>query len=1019
MLARKFGILGKQGKGPPCLGTEPGTMSTGGFVLMQPRGKLTGHHQICLLRKGRERFELVCNPGTVGRFRDGEIQIDAVLISDVIFKNYSKTERATDVQIHEAFGDMPLPEILREILLRGEIELTTAERRVLVDEKRRQILTHIHKYYTDQQGLPHPITRLESALEGVRFIIDPFVPAERQALDLVELFKGTLILKKSEMEGSLSIPHAFLGAAQGIIRKWAEIKREQYTAEACVMEVGIIPGNYESFMSDLQRVTHGEHTFELAGHRAAAPPPPEEHKAKKGAKKGRRVSMATLICLGVPQTGILFGVDNNVWETGPLFRGVSGIPTGIHYFAYRSKATGGAASPSQMSFFYNFAPDEIVVLEWSSLQEHFEFVGKESDQYQRVLVAFRKGEFSRELGPFPTENVPKWVALAKFISPRVIERISPPERTIHPEATDDHSEHDLSCAPDTFMVSPTLFFRQQQIELESQQMMAAATGGAGQDPTATERATLFTEERRAPLEVVLDVARVAVEGLGQLLVELLVAVVDVAMPCCTRGIHTSFLSGAPGGLTQAEPAAPLPPAGHPPAPASLAAVLSEFSAHHGSSEAAPELCMDLTAYLQQRATAGPARGPCMCRHCRHPAAIMHPPGPGPQTTIISPAYYRDPGSRTRTLPSSSDITAHVSPPRLIQAAVTHPALPTATATAPVSAAEVAAPAPAPAPAPGRAAVPYMVRFSPIGSRAPDRPSTGSELLEIIAASYPAPEAAPAIPPAAIPAPPQEEQAGEQESAQNGGGADELLVPSSSSAGAQSLAMVNRERQAMVTAPHGDAQAQPTLASWPQPQPATDLVGEMQAAFVTFLYGQCMQGFVQWKRLVALFCRCDAAVRAKPVLFGAFMEALIGQLEEVSADILDIENDEDEVIPAERGQRALHVSRASGNDARKRGRHEESGGLNFLESCLVDFYETLALSKTESPEGGDPQQVALMRRAKWLRKILTTKFGKHFAERNYADADDEPVIVNLDEVQGESLRERPSEEDSEDGMEPIE
>jgi len=38
-----------------------------------------------------------------------------------------------------------------------------------------------------------------------------------QALELVEKFKGTLVLHKVEMEGTLTIPHALLGPAMGVM----------------------------------------------------------------------------------------------------------------------------------------------------------------------------------------------------------------------------------------------------------------------------------------------------------------------------------------------------------------------------------------------------------------------------------------------------------------------------------------------------------------------------------------------------------------------------------------------------------------------------------------------------------------------------------------------------------------------------------------------------------------------------------------------------------------------------------
>lgn len=45
-----------------------------------------------------------------------------------------------------------------------------------------------------------------------------------------KLIEHGLPIKRAEMEGKLSIPHAQLGASQSIIRKYASIQSENYTS---------------------------------------------------------------------------------------------------------------------------------------------------------------------------------------------------------------------------------------------------------------------------------------------------------------------------------------------------------------------------------------------------------------------------------------------------------------------------------------------------------------------------------------------------------------------------------------------------------------------------------------------------------------------------------------------------------------------------------------------------------------------------------------------------------------------
>ena len=57
-----------------------------------------------------------------------------------------------------------------------------------------------------------------------------------------------------------------------------------------------------------------------------------------------------LLFLGVPE-GTELGIDYNVWETGPRFKGLSGVPCGMHFIYY---STGTFRS----GFFLNIITDD-------------------------------------------------------------------------------------------------------------------------------------------------------------------------------------------------------------------------------------------------------------------------------------------------------------------------------------------------------------------------------------------------------------------------------------------------------------------------------------------------------------------------------------------------------------------------------------------------------------------------------------------------------------------------------------
>lgn len=220
--------------------------------------------QIVRHKIDKQQFEVLVKPETVQKYRDGKLGLSNVLFSDVIFKNHSKAEKAKEAELVSAFGTSNVEDCIKVILEKGEFQLTTAERKSKMDAKRLEIINYIHKYYIDPKlKTPHPITRIESALDSLKFRIEADVPAERQVQDIIKKMVEIIPLKKSEVEGMLQIPHAHLGIATGIVHKWCTVQRENYNSTGCVYTVSLVPGDYDAFIADMTNATKGDFAFDI------------------------------------------------------------------------------------------------------------------------------------------------------------------------------------------------------------------------------------------------------------------------------------------------------------------------------------------------------------------------------------------------------------------------------------------------------------------------------------------------------------------------------------------------------------------------------------------------------------------------------------------------------------------------------------------------------------------------------------------------------------------------------------
>src|SRR5207253_3118575 len=87
-----------------------------------------------------------------------------------------------------------------------ELQLTTEQRRQLIDEKRRQIISIISRNAIDpRSGAPHPPLRIEQALEQIRISIDPYKSAEEQAKQVIEDLRPVLPIKMEQMRIAVKV----------------------------------------------------------------------------------------------------------------------------------------------------------------------------------------------------------------------------------------------------------------------------------------------------------------------------------------------------------------------------------------------------------------------------------------------------------------------------------------------------------------------------------------------------------------------------------------------------------------------------------------------------------------------------------------------------------------------------------------------------------------------------------------------------------------------------------------------
>jgi ribosome maturation protein SDO1 len=217
-------------------------------------------YTIARLTKDNEHFEILVKPDKALDYRTGNTsRITEVLAAEIIFADANKGTKVSEAQMNKAFETTDPLKIADEILKKGTIQLTTEQRRKMVEDTRKQIIDFISRQAVDPKtNLPHPPLRIENAMEQIRYQIDAHRSVEEQAREIVKLLRPILPLKIEQISVAVRITAAYSARAYGSIKSTGEIKQDEWLSDGSWQGVIELPaGAYASFLNKLGDITKG------------------------------------------------------------------------------------------------------------------------------------------------------------------------------------------------------------------------------------------------------------------------------------------------------------------------------------------------------------------------------------------------------------------------------------------------------------------------------------------------------------------------------------------------------------------------------------------------------------------------------------------------------------------------------------------------------------------------------------------------------------------------------------------
>ncbi|KAJ2909631.1 hypothetical protein GGI21_001692 [Coemansia aciculifera] len=182
-----------------------------GGKIFQPVTKIRlTNVSIVRLRKGGKRFEVACYKNKVTEWRTGvEKDIDEVLQIHQVYVNVSKGQVAKTEELRKCFNTEDVDEVIKEVLMKGEQQVSDKERHHQLDNMLRDIATVVaEKCVNPATQQPYTVTMIEKIMADIHYSVNPNRSAKQQALDVIKQIQeqNVVPIARAQMRIRISLP---------------------------------------------------------------------------------------------------------------------------------------------------------------------------------------------------------------------------------------------------------------------------------------------------------------------------------------------------------------------------------------------------------------------------------------------------------------------------------------------------------------------------------------------------------------------------------------------------------------------------------------------------------------------------------------------------------------------------------------------------------------------------------------------------------------------------------------------
>jgi len=216
-------------------------------------------------KKAGKRFEIACYKNKVMSWRNKvEKDIDEVLQTHSVFTNVSKGQVAKREDLIAAFGTEDNTAICKEILEKGELQISEKERQSQQESIQKEIFNIIAGLCVNPETKrPYPVSIIEKGLKDVHFSVKQGRSSKQQALDGIQLLKSVIPIERAQMRVRISVVGAQGKFILEKISNLGVVEEKDFSTGGLTVVILTDPGNYREIDELVRAETKGKGLIEV------------------------------------------------------------------------------------------------------------------------------------------------------------------------------------------------------------------------------------------------------------------------------------------------------------------------------------------------------------------------------------------------------------------------------------------------------------------------------------------------------------------------------------------------------------------------------------------------------------------------------------------------------------------------------------------------------------------------------------------------------------------------------------